>query len=206
VAVAGGAIVLLNLTVPAALALWLELAVAVMLLGLGTLRLVWTFRGVAHVHPQDLRAVHDHDRRDAFHSHVHAHDGRVHRHPHLHPSRQLLAALQAVGPAQAARSFAVGVIHGLAGSAAAALVILPAIPSPSWALVYLGVFGAGTILGMMAMAGALAVPFAVSARRFARVHRALAVGTGLASVAVGGLLLYQIGVEGRLLTGSAAWR
>lgn len=200
--VVGGTIILLNLTVPPAVALSLELAVALMLVGLGMFRMVETFRGVAHVHPEHLKARHDHDHGDTFHSHVHTHhDGLPHQHPHLHPSRQLLAALKTVGIGQAFRSLVVGVVHGLAGSATLALLVLATIQDPFWALVYLAVFGAGTILGMLAITVALMVPFTVSARRFARVNYALSMGTGFLSIGVGFFLVYQIGFVRGLLTG-----
>lgn len=199
--VVGGALILLNLTVPSALARSLELAVAGMLVGLGALRLFWTFRGVVHIHPEHLKTRHEHGHGDAFHSHVHAHDGLTHRHPHLHPSTRLLAVLRAVGARQAWSSVAVGIIHGLAGSATLALLVLSTIQNPVWALAYLGVFGAGTIFGMMVITAALSVPFAVSARRFARVNRALSIGTGLVSLGLGVFLFYQIGFVEGLLTG-----
>jgi len=194
-AVVGGAVIVLNFTVPPTVALSLELAVAVMLVGLGVLRLSWTFRGVARA--EHLATRHDHGHRNAFHSHVHTHDGATHRHPHLHPSEWLLAALKDVGAGQAFRSVAVGVVHGVAGSATLAATI----QNHVWALTYLGVFGAGTILGMMGITVALTVPFAISAPRFARANRALSLGTGLVSLGLGLFLVYQIGFVGGLLTG-----
>lgn len=199
--VVGGAVILLNLTIPQAVALSLELAVALMLMGLGGLRLFWTFRDVVHTHPQHLKTRHDHDHGDRFHSHVHTHDGLIHRHPHIHPSTSLLRALGTVGVGQAVRSIAVGVVHGLAGSATLALLVLATIQNPFWALAYLGVFGAGTIFGMMVITAALAVPFAVSARRFARVNYALSMGIGLLSIGVGFFLAYKIGFVVGLLAG-----
>lgn len=112
-----------------------------------------------------------------------------------------MAALKAVGIGQAFRSAVVGVFHGLAGSATLALLVLATIQDPFWALVYLGVFGAGTISGMLAITAALMVPFTVSARRFARVNNALSMGTGFLSIGVGFFLVYQIGFVRGLLTG-----
>jgi len=198
-ATAGGAIILLNLTVPLVVARSLELAVALMLVGLGAVRLFATFRGMSHIPPEHLSVRHAHGHGGAFHSHLHSHGGVTHKHPHLHPSKRLLAALRPVGVGQAIRSLTVGLVHGLAGSAAAALLVLSTIQTPAWALAYLGVFGAGTILGMMAITAALAAPFVVSARRFARVNQALGIGTGLVSVGVGLFLIFQVGFVGGLL-------
>lgn len=200
-AVVGGTIILLNLSVPARVALSLELAAALALMGLGALRLFWTFRGADHIHLEHVSAQHDHGHGDAFHSHVHEHHGATHRHPHLHPSRRLLAALRSVGVDQAFRAIMVGVVQGLAGSATLALAVLATIQNPFLAVAYLVVFGAGTILGMLGVTMALTVPFVVSARRFARLNRALALGTGLGSVGVGLFLVYQVGFVQGLLTG-----
>ena len=188
----GGAIILLNLTISHTVGLSLELAVAVMLVLLGSLRLVWTFRGRDHVHPEHLRIVHDHAADPAFHSHPHTHDGIAHTHPHLHPSKRLLIALRTVGVGQGLRSVGIGVVHGLAGSAAVALLVLSTIRNPYWAAGYLLVFGAATILGMMAITAALTLPFALTAGRFAWLNRALAFGTGAVSLCLGIFLIYEI--------------
>ena len=197
----GGAIILLNLTISQTVGLSLELAVAVMLVVLGSLRLVRTFGGRDRVHPEHLRFTHDHATGPAFHTHLHAHDGVTHSHPHLHPSRRLLLALQAVGVSQGLRSVGIGLVHGLAGSAAVALLVLSTIHNPYWASAYLAVFGAGTILGMMAITAALTLPFALTVNRFAWLNRALAFGTGAVSVCLGVFLIYQIGFVERLFTG-----
>jgi len=197
----GSAIILFNLAITPTEGLWLELAVAVMLVALGVVRVVRTFTGREDVDPEHVHAPHEHGALEAFHSHAHEHDGMAHVHPHLHPSRRLLAALQTVGVAQGLRSVGIGMVHGLAGSAAIALLVLSTIRNPYWALAYLGVFGAGTILGMMAITAALTVPFALTSRRFARLNRALAFGTGAVSLGLGLFLIYQIGFVGRLFIG-----
>ncbi len=188
----GGAIILLNLTISHTVGLSLELAVAVMLVLLGSLRLVWTFKGRDHVHPEHLQGAHDHAAGAAFHSHTHTHDGIAHTHPHLHPSRHLLEALQSVGVAQALRSVGIGIVHGLAGSAAVALLVLSTIHNPYWAAAYLLVFGAGTVLGMMGITAAMTVPFTLTVNRFAWLNRALAGATGAVSLCLGIFLIYQI--------------
>ncbi len=194
----GSAIILFNLAITPTEGLWLELAVAVMLVLLGAARVVRTLTGREDMELRHTHAPHDHGTVEAFHSHAHKHDGVAHVHPHLHPSRQLLAALQAVGLAQATRSVGIGVVHGLAGSAAIALLVLSTIRNPYWALAYLGVFGAGTILGMMAITAAMTLPFALTAVRFTRLNRALAFGTGAVSLGLGLFLIYEIGFVGRL--------
>ncbi|HEY2366862.1 MAG TPA: high-affinity nickel-transport family protein [Polyangiaceae bacterium] len=105
----------------------------------------------------------------------------------------------------ALRPFVVGIVHGLAGSAAIALLVLGAIRSAWWGAFYLGVFGGGTMVGMALVTLVLAVPMAISTRRFERVHRALALATGIGSCAFGLVLAYQIGVVDGLFTQHPLW-
>ncbi|HEY7038348.1 MAG TPA: sulfite exporter TauE/SafE family protein, partial [Methylomirabilota bacterium] len=99
------------------------------------------------------------------------------------------------------RPFAVGVVHGLAGSAAVALLVLTTIRDPLWAALYLLVFGAGTIAGMMLITGLMAWPFAHLGQRSATIRRRLTTITGVLSLAFGVFLAYQIGIVDGLLTG-----
>ena len=103
------------------------------------------------------------------------------------------------------RPVVVGVLHGLAGSAAIALLVLGAIHEPVWAMTYLLVFGVGTIGGMFLITTALAVPVAIAAERFRRLHGVLGVVTGVASVAFGLALAYQVGFVDGLFTGQPHW-
>lgn len=189
----GAAIILLRWRVTPAVGLSMELAVAVMLMLLGVLRIARALRGAGDVAPEHLAEPHRHDAGPAFHSHAHAHGGLVHRHPHVHPSAGLTAAMREVGVGQALRSALVGVVHGLAGSAAVALIALGTIQDPYLAVGYLLIFGAGTIAGMTAITALMAVPFAASAHRLARWQRALALGTGLLSLGFGAYLAVHIG-------------
>jgi high-affinity nickel-transport protein len=68
------------------------------------------------------------------------------------------------------RPVLVGVVHGLAGSAAIALLVMTTIRDPAWAIVYLLVFGVGTIAGMSMITMAIAAPFASLGERSARKH------------------------------------
>jgi high-affinity nickel-transport protein len=164
-----------------------------MLMALGVVRIAGALRGAGDVPPAHLAEPHPHDEGAAFHSHAHAHGGLVHRHPHVHPPSRLSAAMQGVGAGQAVRSALVGVVHGLAGSAAVALLALGSIADPSVAVGYLLVFGLGTIAGMTAITAVIALPFAAGARRFARWQRAHALGTGGLSLGVGIYLAMRVG-------------
>jgi hypothetical protein len=180
----GAAIVLFGFVVSPRLGLSLELAVAAMLIGLGA----WNLRAL-------LRSGTPHSHGDFVHSHPH--HGTAHGHG---DSAMPLARLDRAGAAsrlyRLLRPLAVGMVHGLAGSAALALFILPVLPSPSWALAYLGVFGAGTMLGMMAVTGALALPFSFARGRFAWLNRALAATASVAGIGFG------LGLAGWLLAGA----
>lgn len=112
----------------------------------------------------------------------------------VHPATVLDVAARAGSASQRRlRSFMVGVVHGLAGSAAVALLVLSTIPHAGWALLYLAIFGLGTLLGMMLLTTAMALPLAAAARRFGSLERVLSQLTGLASIAFGVFLAYQIG-------------
>lgn len=171
----GAVIVLLQLAVPERVALALELAVGVVLvaLGLGNLR--------------DAR-----ERRGAGHGHGHFDVGEAPLTTGLGPP-----------PAWAGltRSFGVGLVHGLAGSAAIALLALAAMPTPAAAIGYLAVFSAGTVGGMIAISLGLGFPLAFAARR-PQIRRWIVAGSGALSLAFGVWLVYEIGFVQGLLTRS----
>lgn len=176
VAAAGMAIVLFNVTVTPRLGLSLELAVAFMLMGLGVIRIMRLVRGREEM-PEPPPGRHRHD------------------------APGFWRVLRTLGPAQAARSTLVGLVHGLAGSAAVALLVLSTVRNPYAAVVYLVVFGLGTIVGMTAITALLSVPFAVRLPIFFRFRRALAMGTGLLSLGFGLYLALHISLVDGLLLG-----
>jgi hypothetical protein len=106
-----------------------------------------------------------------------------------------------------ARPVLVGVVHGLAGSAAAALLVLSTIHEPAWALGYLAVFGAGTIAGMVLITTALAMPIAAAARGLGEGGglRWLGVAAGVASIAFGLVVVYRVGFVDGLFTLHPRW-
>lgn len=105
----------------------------------------------------------------------------------------------------AARPFAVGVVHGLAGSAAATLLVLPLIDDVRWAIVYLAVFGAGTVLGMAVVTVVIAAPTLLIARRAASFERGLQLAFGTVSVGFGLYLASKIGFVDGLFSSHPAW-
>jgi high-affinity nickel-transport protein len=107
---------------------------------------------------------------------------------------------RSLGRYQALRSLVVGTVHGLAGSAAVALLVLATIRNAAWGMLYLLLFSVGTVAGMMLITSALALPLAYSAKRFAW-SRHLGRVTGMVSVGLGLFLVYRIGVVEGLLVG-----
>jgi high-affinity nickel-transport protein len=223
----GTAIIIFKLAVPVRLGLAMEFAVAItlILLGLGTAgalvrQIASRLFGTRSPHTEDLlKALPQNLPQDLpegliVHSHSHTHDGARHRHPHVHGAhgefhREHVLARGAVPPLAARRpmlrSFGVGLIHGLAGSAAIALLVLSAIPKPLWATLYLVVFCAGTIIGMGLITTAIATPMIVAARRMSSLHQRLVTGSGLLSFGFGLFLAYQIGIVDRLFDTAPIW-
>lgn len=179
---AGAVLVIgLHLEIPPQLSRALEFGVAVMLVGLGV-NLLLTLRrgGQLHLH------THDHS------------DGHLHVHPHVHAPDE---AHEPAAPHRLAgrKPFLVGMIHGLAGSGALMLAVLTTIPSPALAVVYVLVFGVGSIGGMIAMSLLIGVPMAMAAERFASSERAVRTCAAVGSVVVGLMLAWEIGVDAGLL-------
>jgi high-affinity nickel-transport protein len=105
----------------------------------------------------------------------------------------------------ARRPLLVGTVHGLAGSAAVALVVLTTIRDTAWALAYLAVFGLGTVAGMLLVTLLVAAPALVAADRVRHAQRAIRLAAGALSVVVGLLLAREIVVEGRLFGAAPVW-
>ena len=99
----------------------------------------------------------------------------------------------------------IGIVHGLAGSAAIALVVLATIRDPVQGAVYLLVFGAGTIVGMMAVTSAIAASALAATRRVPAMRRYVRLGAGALSLVFGLTLAREIGVERQLFGATPVW-
>jgi high-affinity nickel-transport protein len=152
-----------------------------------------------------------------IHSHLHRHGEVEHVHVHAHtpegptdldekPQGLIPVVFEKMGLYQALRPLAVGIVHGLAGSAAVALLVLTTIRDPRWALAYLLVFGLGTIAGMVLITVILGAPFAYTGKRFVGLNRGLGLASGVISVAFGLFLTFQVGFVGGLFTSHPHWR
>jgi ABC-type nickel/cobalt efflux system permease component RcnA len=206
----GGAIILFRISLPPRVGLAMELAVGVMLIVLGVKNIGGLVTGSAEsvgVAEENLD-----QEQPRYHSHgdyVHLHqEALAHRHPH-DPQRNPVAVMDRYfdryGLYQLVRPLIVGVVHGLAGSAAVALLVLSTIPNLGWAVAYLAVFGIGTILGMMLITLTIGSTFAYGQKRFARIGRQFSVAAGLISVAFGMFIAYEIGFVHGLFTSHAHW-
>ncbi len=115
------------------------------------------------------------------------------------------AGLDDQGRVPRLRAFLVGLVHGLAGSAAVALLVLSTVRDPRMAVAYLLVFGLGTMLGMMLITVTLAVPTSVAARKFPSVAPGIQFGTGLISAAFGLWVMYDVGYVDGLFRAVPHW-
>jgi len=141
-----------------------------------------------------------------IHNHPHKHQPEVHPHAtDQTPVAFLDRMLGRSGWYQHVRPLAIGIVHGLAGSAAVALLVLATIQNPRWAIAYLLIFGVGTIAGMMVITMSLASAIKVVGARSRSISRRLAIASGLVSLAFGCLVVYQIGFVNGLFTGNPVW-
>ena len=124
---------------------------------------------------------------DKIHSHAHDHDGHEHRHLHIHREETREASHHRFAP----RSVLVGMIHGLAGSAGLMLLVLPTIPSPAVALLYIAIFGVGSIAGMMIMSLLMGLPLYFTADRFVVINKGIRFLAGAFSLVWGTLLINE---------------
>lgn len=174
---ASSVVLFLDAVIPAMVAQGLEAAVGVMLIILGAdvLRRLWQSRVHFHVHRHPDGTVH-------FHAHSHAgetrHDPLHHEHMHR--------------PAFPVRALCVGMVHGMAGSAALILLTLETMTSPSTGLVYVALFGLGSIGGMALLSAVIALPLR-TARGYGWLHNGLQGAVGIVTMVVGTLLMYENG-------------
>jgi high-affinity nickel-transport protein len=111
-------------------------------------------------------------------------------------------SLAAGGPL---RPLVIGVVHGLAGSAAVALLVLAVIPEPAWALAYLLVFCVGTVAGMVVVTALLAAPAVFAADRVVRFQHGIRLAAGVLSLVVGVVLAREVIVSGGLFGDAVHW-
>ena len=181
--IVGAFVLALRIAIPELVASWLEFGVALMIIGLGVVAVSRAFRNRADVH------IHKHDHGDQHHAHIHFHEaGTDPGQPHSHSVARI-----------GLKPTLVGAMHGLAGSGALTLLVLTQIDSSALGLLYLGVFGAGSIVGMLLMSGLVGLPFVLSSRRLSGIHYRVQMIAGAISIAFGIWYAYQTGIAGGLM-------
>ena len=193
--VVGTMIILLRVTIPPRVGLSMELTVAAMLILLGVLNLTGTLRWLQENFTPNLRCLAPDT--ELFDSAASSKNTN---------SKPCLSAMcKSLGLFNILRPLVIGIVHGLAGSAAVALLVMTTIHNPWWAIAYLLLFGIGTIAGMMLITALLAMPFAFTFRRFSGWNRGMAVAAGLLSLGFGLFLWYQIGFVDGLFGSHPRW-
>jgi high-affinity nickel-transport protein len=211
--VVGAAIILFDLVIPVRVGLSMELSVAVMLIILGVVNVVGFLRSRSEaVTPAGDGANYG---EKIVHSHAHSHGGMIHTHPHTHHGEAgttehaslgwLDRMFGRVGVYQYVRPFIIGVVHGLAGSAAVALLVLTTIRNVRWAVAYLLIFGVGTIAGMMLITMSIASAFTLVGKGRQKFSQQLALGSGLLSLGFGVFVAYEICFVNGLFGAHAQW-
>ncbi len=228
----GGVIIALHVAIPPRVGLMMEFAVAVMLVLLGLVALTDMptrlrrrrtapgNRGPVRYQPTGPIQAHTVvglEVRAHSHAHVHAHGDYLHRHRHGHgadahghaedatPQAFLDRAFGGLTVYHWVRPLVVGVVHGLAGSAAVALLVLTEIHDPLWGIAYLALFGVGTVAGMMAVTAAIALPFAFSAKQLPKFNSLLRLLCGALSIGFGLYLMWRIGLVDGLFSNHPDW-
>lgn len=170
----GVAVIGFKLVIPDQLALSMEFLVGLVLFALGV-QILWQYL------PRKK------------HIHVHDHSGDIHTHEHVHLHKKDGEAEVQHHPLRQHKSLLLGMIHGLAGSAALMLLVLGTIQSPLESVAYILIFGIGSIFGMMIISTLIGLPFALSSQRFASLNHMIRFTAGALSTALGIFLMVDIG-------------
>ncbi len=153
----------------------MEFAIGIMLVGLGAQVFYKLWKARVHLH------LHEHDGKRHFHAHSHAGETIPHsENPHHHTHR-----------AFSFRAYAVGLAHGAAGSAGLVALAAAATQNAATALVYILVFGIGSILGMAALTYAASWPLQLAEKTASRLLKTVQIATGVAAVAVGVMVMLE---------------
>ncbi len=174
----GVVVLALRVTIPEQISGWLEFCVALMIIGLGVAAFARALRRRSDIH------VHKHRHDELAHAHVHFHEQET---EHAVLTNSHSHAIRRVG----LKPLLVGAMHGLAGSAALTLLVLTQIESTALGLLYLAVFGVGSIVGMLLMSGLIALPFIFSARKLTGIHYGLQAAAGVFSIVFGFWYAYE---------------
>jgi len=182
--VVGAVIILFGVTIPPRLGLSMEFAVAFMLILLGILNLTGTLRRLQERFLGGSLSPRANGTQCT--------DSRV-------------GVVDNLGTYNVFRPLIIGIVHGLAGSAAVALLVMTTIRDPWWAIAYLLLFGLGTVAGMILITALIAMPIVWSQQRFSSWNHGITVVSGLISLSFGFFLTYQIAIVDGLFSNHPQW-
>lgn len=165
-------LILMKGEIPEKWAMSLEFLVGIMLVYLG-LTTILSLKNL-HVHK------HEHDEADHLHIHSHTHNGK-HKHKHHHNNVSYF------------KSMLIGLVHGLAGSGAVVLLTMSTVKSAWEGAIYILVFGAGTVVGMLICTTVIGIPFVLSAKKYS-LNKPLTQLTAVISTVFGVYYMYNLGV------------
>lgn len=178
----GGVVLMMDWIVPETIALVLEFAVGLMLVGLGIDVMVRMTPRKAH-----------------FHSHTHGGSKHIHAHRHVQEAKHDKTAHAHIHPrGLPIRALLVGSVHGMAGTAALVLLTLGTIQSIWLGLAYVLLFGFGSVAGMAILSCAIALPLRFTANRLTWAYRGLTLTIGAITVAVGVSITWRVALAGGL--------
>ncbi|OUM85922.1 MAG: hypothetical protein BAA01_15140 [Bacillus thermozeamaize] len=160
----------IRVTIPPTVEQWMEAGVGMMLIVLGWMSVRAIRKEKVHVH------AHEHDGERHIHFHSHRHQGDHEHHHDLNPQRA---------------SIWIGMIHGLAGSGALAMMTMASIETTVQAFIYILLFGLGTILGMLLFTVLLGLPFILFANYSEKTVQLLGMATGFLSIIYGAYYAYE---------------
>jgi len=200
----GSTIIIFGVVIPPRLGLSMEFCVALMLILLGVLNLTGLMRWITE-RLTPLNGVSERSQLDQSADRVCENSVKTKQKVPGRIELLLGSTMETLGLYQTIRPLVVGLVHGLAGSAAVALLVLSTIKSPIWSTAYLLVFGFGTMVGMMLMTAVISIPLVYTRKRFFKINRHLAVISGFASMAFGIFLVYNIGFVDGLFAAQAHW-
>ena len=178
----GSMVLLTDFFIPETMAKWLEFGVGVMLVLLGLDVLRRLIRGRIHFHTHEHK--NSETNQESRHFHAHSHTGEslkskqnTHEHQHIN--------------ALSYRALFIGVLHGMAGSAALILLTLETITSPLQGMIYIALFGFGSIVGMAVLSYIISIPLRASAKGMTWMHNTLQLLIGSATIILGGVVISQ---------------
>lgn len=175
-----GAVVLsLRVAIPQNVSGWLEIGVAIMIIGLGISALRRALRKNAEVH------VHQHSHNGLSHTHVHFHEKETRHEPAARSQHSHVVSRLGWKPVL------IGMMHGLAGSGALTLLVLTQIGSPWIGFLYVATFGFGSIVGMLLMSGLIGLPFALASQKLTHFSRGIQTLAAVLSICFGIWYAYE---------------